>query len=453
MRKMILATLAIMLVLSACVSSKTYKAQQTRVQMMEARQNEQDANLEMARKDIILNKEKIEQLIIGMGDVNEQLLVLDPMQDEIISSAIAIIDLQGDMSASDIAITALQTQMASLNRQLDEAIAANTRLEETVAELSLDTYDTFDAYSDYLKQLKQAQGDFATKEEIALLVEESAQLAEILDEQTYMVDRIASYMKHQDETLAYWTEILQDHEDFNESVIEEFEELHDLMMEQFASVGKGAISSEQEKQEIFEEISRIRDQLDESSDEISSLRMILGQEVSELRDSNEDMRMDMDEISDRVFAVNRELTELATDLKDVIAKERAAAEKRRTEAMAKHYKVALGEYNRHNYEKSIIYFEEFLEDYPDSDLCPNAIYWMGENYYAAGNYPKALRQFQDVVYSYSDHPKAWDAQLKIGITHYQMQDYDASYSALMLIKNYYPDYPNMKTVDRYLNKI
>ena len=453
MRKMILVTLAIMLVLSACVSSKTYKAQQASVQMLEARQNEQDANLEMARKDIIQNKEKIDQLIIGMGDVNEQLLVLDPMQDEIISSAVAIIDLQQEMSASDTSISVLQTQVASLNRQLDEAIAANTRLEETVAELSLDTYDTFDAYSDYLKQLKQSQGDFATKEEIALLAEESAQLAQTLDELTFEVETIVNYLEEQDAVLANLDKILLDQEDFNESVIEEFEELHDLMMDQFASVDKSAKSSEQEKQEIYEEISRIRGQLDESSDEISSLRMVLGQEVSELRDSKEDMRMDIDEISDRVYTVNRDLTELATDLKDVIAKERAAAEKRRLEAMTKHYKVALGEYNRHNYESSIVYFEEFLEEYPDSYLCPNAIYWMGENYYAAGNYPKALRQFQDVVYSYADHPKAWDAQLKIGITHYQMQDYDASYSALMLIKNYYPDYPNMKTVDKYLKKI
>jgi len=481
MKRMILVMLAIMLVLSACVSSKTYKAQQARVQMMEARQNEQDANLEMARKDVIGNKEKIEQLIIGMNNVNEQLLVLDPMQDdiahsktridklivgldsvneqllvldpmqdEIINSANAIIDLQGDMTASGTAIGGLQTQVAALNRQLDDAIAANVELEQMLSELSLDTFDTFDSLSDYVTQMKRDQSGFVTRDELKEVVEESAELAQLLNELTLEVEAITDYLLQQEAVLANLDEILKDQEDFKDEVIDEFEDIRGLIVEQ---LGEGAKSSAQQQQEIMTEISRIRGELDDSQDEISSLRQVLGQEVSQLRYSEETMREDMEEISDRVFDVNRGLTELATDLKDVIAKERSLAEKRRLETMTKQYKVALAEYNKHNYENSIILFEEFLENYPDSNLCANALYWIGENYYAAKNYAKALRQFRQVVTQYSDHPKAWDAQLKVGITYYQMHDYESSYSELMLIKNYYPDYPSMKIVDRYLNKI
>lgn len=442
-----------MLVLSACVSSKTYKAQQARVQMMEARQNEQDANLEMARKDIIGNKEKIEQIIIGMNSVNEQLLVLDPMQDEIINAASAIIDLQGELKASDINIAGLQTQVAALNSQLDEAIATNAKLEQTIADLSLDTFETFDAMSDYLMQVKKDQDSFVSREELVGVLEESAQLAGALDELTQEVEGIAVYLQEQEAFLATLDEILKDQAEFNDNVIDEFEEVYDYTADLLSQFDHGAKGPMQEQEEILHEISRIREQLDDSEQEISSLRHVLSQEISQLRYSEEAMRDDMEEISDRVFTVKSDLADLSTDLKDVIAKEKSLAEKRRIETMTKQYKVALTEYNKNNYENSIILFEEFLENNPDSYLCVNALYWIGENYYAAKNYTKALRQFRQVVTEYSDHPKAWDAQLKIGITYYQLHDYESSYSELMIIKNYYPEYPSMRIVDRYLNKI
>lgn len=453
MKRMILVMLAMMLVLSACVSSKTYKAQQARVQMMEARQNEQDANLEMARKDIIGNKEKIEQIIIGMNSVNEQLLVLDPMQDEIINAASAIIDLQGELKTSDINIADLQTQVAALNSQLDEAIAANARLEQTIADLSLDTFETFDAMSDYLVQVKKDQDNFVSREELVGMLEESAQLAGALDELTQEVEGIAVYLQEQEALLATLDEILKDQAEFNDNVIDEFDEVYDYTADLLKQFDHGAKGSMQDQDEILHEISRIREQLDDSEQEISSLRHVLGQEISQLRYSEEAMRDDMEEISDRVFTVKSELKDLSTDLKDVIAKEKSLAEKRRIETMSKQYKVALTEYNKNNYENSIILFEEFLENNPDSYLCVNALYWIGENYYAAKNYAKALRQFRQVVTEFSDHPKAWDAQLKIGITYYQLHDYESSYSELMIIKNYYPEYPSMRIVDRYLNKI
>ncbi|HOR29988.1 MAG TPA: tol-pal system protein YbgF, partial [Candidatus Syntrophosphaera thermopropionivorans] len=148
-----------------------------------------------------------------------------------------------------------------------------------------------------------------------------------------------------------------------------------------------------------------------------------------------------------------DLDALTSDLQLVIAQERAAAEKRRIEARDKQYKTALNEYYKGNYEKSILLFEEFLTSYPDSELVPNAHYWIGENYYSAKNYPKALREFQIVVSNFPGHQKAWDAQLKIGLTYYQMNDFKSAYQELMVIKNQNPAYPQMPIVDKYLSKL
>ncbi|HRQ67021.1 MAG TPA: tetratricopeptide repeat protein [Candidatus Syntrophosphaera sp.] len=439
MRKTLFALLIVMLALSACVSNKTFKAQQAKVQIMEARQNNQDAELEMARKDIINNREKLDQLIIRLNSVDEQLLVLEPMQDEIVNSATALVNLQGEVAA--------------VSGQLNEAIAANAKLEQKLTALTTDTNETFDAYSDYLKQMKDSQSGFATKEEVAQLTEESTRLAQVLDDLTAEVESIALFMDEQDAILEQLGEFAENQAAFNEGINLEKEAMAELQASQTTLTEDQQKSAAQEKEAIWTEITRIRGELTKSQNELTAIRQTLSSDVEGLKKDRTQVMTEMSELRERVYAVNSDLTSLTTDLQSVITKERAAAEKRRLEAINKQYKAALAEYNRGRHENSIVLFEEFLKANPDCELSPNAYYWIGENYYSAGNYPKALRQFQEVVDRYQGHDKAWDAQLKIGLTYFQMQDYESTYNELMVIKNYNPSYPQMKIVDKYLKRI
>lgn len=439
MRKTLFALLIVMLALSACVSNKTFKAQQAKVQIMEARQNNQDAELEMARKDIINNREKLDQLIIRLNSVDEQLLVLEPMQDEIVNSATALVNLQGEVAA--------------ISGQLNEAIAVNAKLEQKLTALTTDTNETFDAYSDYLKQMKDSQSGFATKEEVAQLTEESTRLAQVLDDLTTEVESIALFMDEQDAILEQLGEFAENQAAFNEGINLEKEALAELQASQTTLTEDQQKSAAQEKEAIWTEITRIRSELTKSQNELTAIRQTLSSDVEGLKKDRTQVMTEMSELRERVYAVNSDLTSLTTDLQSVITKERTAAEKRRLEAINKQYKAALAEYNRGRHENSIVLFEEFLKANPDCELSPNAYYWIGENYYSAGNYPKALRQFQEVVDRYQGHDKAWDAQLKIGLTYFQMQDYESTYNELMVIKNYNPGYPQMKIVDKYLKRI
>lgn len=439
MRKTLFALLIVMLALSACVSNKTFKAQQAKVQIMEARQNNQDAELEMARKDIINNREKLDQLIIRLNSVDEQLQVLEPMQDEIVNSATALVNLQGEVAA--------------ISGQLNEAIAANAKLEQKLTALTTDTNETFDAYSDYLKQMKDSQSGFATKEEVAQLTEESTRLAQVLDDLTAEVESIALFMDEQDAILEQLGEFAENQAAFNEGINLEKEAMAELQASQTTLTEDQQKSAAQEKKAIWTEITRIRGELTKSQNELTAIRQTLSSDVEGLKKDRTQVMTEMSELRERVYAVNSDLTSLTTDLQSVITKERAAAEKRRLEAINKQYKAALAEYNRGRHENSIVLFEEFLKANPDCELSPNAYYWIGENYYSAGNYPKALRQFQEVVDRYQGHDKAWDAQLKIGLTYFQMQDYESTYNELMVIKNYNPSYPQMKIVDKYLKRI
>jgi len=204
-----------------------------------------------------------------------------------------------------------------------------------------------------------------------------------------------------------------------------------------------------EQEHIKQELAAIHQSLLTAQKEIASLQ----KELNQIQSTQPASSSEVNDLRARVLAISKDLDALTSDLQMVIAQERAAAEKRRIEARDKQYKTALNEYYKGNFEKSILLFEEFLTSYPDSELVPNAHYWIGENYYSAKNYPKALREFQFVVSNFPEHQKGWDAQLKIGLTYYQMNDFKSAYQELMVIKNQNPAYPQMPIVDKYLSKL
>ena len=50
------------------------------------------------------------------------------------------------------------------------------------------------------------------------------------------------------------------------------------------------------------------------------------------------------------------------------------------------------------------------------ELADNALYWIGETYYATGDYSSAMRAYERVTKEYPAQNKAPDAMFKIGLT-------------------------------------
>jgi TolA-binding protein len=417
--------LGILLILTACVSNKTFKTQQDQVQIMQARQNSQDALLEMARKDVNDNRRQIDDIIIRMKGVDQQMQSMNSMQTEIGKANSNILVIQG--------------QLAALNEDLDAAVAANIELNQKLADLNTDTNDTFDAYADYISKIKGASAEFVTKEDLQKLTDESTDLSDTLNDLATQVDFISQYLNDQEELNTEEANARQ----------EEIDGIKDRLY-----------TSEQELASIQEDLTGLDDSVYANVSDLQSANIGIKEdiaavktEIADLKDADSNASVDMISIKTRLDNVNNDLTTLTTDLSQVIAKEKAAAEKRRQEEMKKKYQAALAEYTKGNYEQSILLFEDYMKAYPDSPLMANACYWVAEDYYSAANYPKALREFENVVARFPDTEKAWDAQFKVGLTYLMMQDNQAAYNELMTIKNQKPDYYQIKLVDKYLKKI
>ncbi|MBR5346871.1 MAG: tol-pal system protein YbgF [Deltaproteobacteria bacterium] len=80
----------------------------------------------------------------------------------------------------------------------------------------------------------------------------------------------------------------------------------------------------------------------------------------------------------------------------------------------------------------------FVKTYPDNSLVPNALYWIGETYYAEKDYENAIVQFQKVLDKYPQHAKAAASLLKQALSFQTMGD---SNSALVLYDKVVASYP------------
>jgi tol-pal system protein YbgF len=68
----------------------------------------------------------------------------------------------------------------------------------------------------------------------------------------------------------------------------------------------------------------------------------------------------------------------------------------------------------------------FLTDYPKSIYADNALYWLGETFYAQHQYDKALAEFETAVSQFPDGNKAPDALLKQALCYVNLGDRQAA---------------------------
>ncbi len=100
------------------------------------------------------------------------------------------------------------------------------------------------------------------------------------------------------------------------------------------------------------------------------------------------------------------------------AKPRAVSDKKNTSAQAsRRYDTALKTLESGRPQAAMALFQDFLRDYPDHPLAPNAGYWLGECYYSLKQFDAAILAFKDVVAQHPTHEKAAAAMLKAGYSY------------------------------------
>lgn len=98
-------------------------------------------------------------------------------------------------------------------------------------------------------------------------------------------------------------------------------------------------------------------------------------------------------------------------------------------------------------------FQEVYEADQQGDLADNALFWIGETYFAAKDYVNALRFYGRVVNDYADQNKAPDAMFKTALAQERTGDLALARRTLQQVIERYPYSSSASTAKQELQRI
>lgn len=90
-------------------------------------------------------------------------------------------------------------------------------------------------------------------------------------------------------------------------------------------------------------------------------------------------------------------------------------------------------------------FEDFMKDYPKTDLTDNAQFWIAETYYSEKDFESAILSYETLLKKYPDSEKAGSGMLKQGYAFIEIGDAKTGKIILNKLLEKYPDTKEAET--------
>ena len=116
------------------------------------------------------------------------------------------------------------------------------------------------------------------------------------------------------------------------------------------------------------------------------------------------------------------------------------------------YEAALNQFKAAKYKEAAAGFGAFVQKYPDSQLAPNAQYWLGNAWYAQRDCKRAIEAQSVVTTKYADSAKAPDAWLAMATCQQEMGGAGAARRSLETLVAKYPSAPAAEAARERLKK-
>ena len=121
--------------------------------------------------------------------------------------------------------------------------------------------------------------------------------------------------------------------------------------------------------------------------------------------------------------------------------------------IADRYRSAIVLYGQSRYAESRAAFQAVLEADAGGELADNALFWIGETYFAASDWANALTYYRRVANDYADQNKAPDALYKLGLTQVKTGDLILARQTLQEVISRYPYSAPASAAKAELNRI
>jgi tol-pal system protein YbgF len=185
--------------------------------------------------------------------------------------------------------------------------------------------------------------------------------------------------------------------------------------------------SKEEVSNIEVQVARQMESLLKSEADMQVRLQAVSSQIDQLQANLEDTNYRLAQLSQQIAATNQELKGFrpapAAPLLEGAGGESGASPSSAGGATSDPqtlYQTAYNDYLRGNYDLAVREFQDYLDNFPDTDLTDNAVYWIGECYYRQGKFRPAISQFDAVLNRYPRSDKLPSALLKKGYSHLQL---------------------------------
>ncbi len=116
----------------------------------------------------------------------------------------------------------------------------------------------------------------------------------------------------------------------------------------------------------------------------------------------------------------------------------AASRALRGAELAEMYRAAIVHFGSNRVAEARAGFQRVFDADPSSDLADNALFWLGETYYASGDFANAISHYRRVSQQYGDQNKAPDAVFKLALAYAKTGDLALARQTLQEVITRYP---------------
>ena len=194
------------------------------------------------------------------------------------------------------------------------------------------------------------------------------------------------------------------------------------------------------------DISQIREDL---ADQYAAV-LRLEEEVNQLKDLVARLQHQLDQLAgqsnlaERLSRIETKLAELEAAPPTPLPGGEEAAEPSQPPNEEEAYAQAKELYKQHQMPQARTAFEDFIAEFPASNLVPAAKFWIGETFYTEQRYEEAILEYQKVIQDHPKTQKAASAMLKQAFAFAELKD---PTSARVVLRRLVKDYPDSHQAD------
>ena len=191
-------------------------------------------------------------------------------------------------------------------------------------------------------------------------------------------------------------------------------------------------------------------------------------QMASLQTSMTEMLERLDVMNDRIARLERASEEkpalsvppptsaatLPTPPKKIAAAAGGATQKSLAAAgLAGMYRNGIVLFGKNKYPAARAAFQQVFDADASGDLADNALFWIGETYFAAADYNNAIRFYKRVADEYGDQNKAPDAMYKLAVSYEKTSDLALARTTLQEVIARYPYSAPASSAKTELNRI